>query len=114
MASRTTIADALPRCFPLPRAIELGDQRWTVTMSALRKGRSGTFTLTVLLSGPYQRFRQVRFALDAVTLLAGGYDASRAGRAIARWLPNSDALEVLEIDGAQLLPAAHFAHPAHD
>ena len=99
MGLRMDIADALPRCFPLPRSIQVGNQSWAISTSAIHMGTGGVVRLTVLLSGPDRRFRRVRLVMHGETLLAGGYDANRAARAMGEWLPHSDAEEMLEIWG---------------
>jgi hypothetical protein len=107
-----SILEALPACFPLPRSIAIGSQQWTVSTSALSMGAGGIVRVTLLLSGPYGRFRRARVALDGDTLLAGGYDAAAVVHAIEAWLPNSDADDVLEIEPRVLAAVAHFAGPA--
>lgn len=123
VATRMDIAEALPRCFPLPDVIVLGSQKWRVTISALHLGTpggqragdaAGVARLTLLLSGPYERYRHARIVLDVRALLDGAYEAAAAARAIARWLPHSDAGEVFEVPMRPSAPAAHFAHPAND
>ena len=111
MGTRIQIAEALPVCFPLPRSIDIGSQQWTLSTSALSIGAGGIVRLSLLLSGPYRRFRRARIALDITTLLAGRYDAAAAVTAIEGWLPNSDADDVLEIPAAPSAPSAHFAGP---
>ena len=110
--TRIRIAEALPACFPLPRSIAVGSQRWTLSTSALAFGAGGIVRITLLLSGPYSRFRRVRLALDGDALLEGAYDSAGAVRAIEAWLPYSDADEILEIDADALAAVAHFAGPA--
>ena len=99
MGLRMDIAQALPRCFPLPRSIQVGNQLWSVSTSAIHMGPGGVVRLIVLLSGPHRRFRRARLVMHGETLMAGGYDAERAARAMGEWLPNSDAEEMLEIWG---------------
>ena len=112
MGARMEIAEALPRCFPLPSWIAVGDQRWALSTSALHMGPGGVVRIHLLLSGPYRRFRRARVVLDSRTLLAGEYDPAAAAAAVTSWLPHSDAEDVLEIPGADLLPREDFARPA--
>lgn len=113
MGLRMDIAEALPRCFPLPRSIQVGSQAWSISTSAIHMGTGGLVRLIVLLSGPHGRFRRVRFVMHGETLLAGGYDAGRATRVIGAWLPNSDAEEMLEMwgDAANADRALHEPNP---
>jgi hypothetical protein len=114
MRTRLDLAEALPRCFPLPRSVVIGSQQWTVTVSALHVDATGQVQMSLLLSGPYARYRKAAIAVDAEGLLAGRYDPQAATQAIRRWLPNSDDRDVLRLDGVALLPAADLAQPAHD
>jgi hypothetical protein len=109
-----TIADALPRCFPLPTPIRVGNQEWTFSRSAVVNEPGGAVLIALLLSGPYARFRHVRVRLQTGALLEGRYDSQRLVELVSAWLPHSDAQDVLLVTGDSLLPIAHFTQPAHD
>lgn len=112
MTIDTTIAEALPACFPLPRNINIGDQRWKITVSAVIASDEGV-SVRLLLSGPYERHRRARLDLDERRLLAKAYDPDRAVGAITAWLPNSDEDDVLELSGRDLTlpPSRHVEQP---
>ena len=97
-----TIAEALPACLPLPRTISIGDQRWTITVSAVITSSEECVSVRLLLSGPYERSRRARLDLDERTLLAKAYDPDRAVGAITAWLPHSDEDDVFELSGKDL------------
>lgn len=108
------VAEALPQCFPLPAWVEVGNQRWTITCSSLYMRASGAILMRLLLSGPYGRFRHVRLTLQQGPLLERQYDAPTAARLMTEWLPYSDAKDLLQIDGAQLLQVSDLPRPADD
>lgn len=114
MTTDTTIAEALPACFPLPRTISIGDQRWRITVSVVIASHEEGVSVRLLLSGPYERHRRARLDLDEGRLLAKGYDPARAVGAITAWLPNSDEDDVFELSGRDLaLPSSpHVERPA--
>jgi hypothetical protein len=109
-----TIADALARCFPLPKPIRVGNQEWTFSWSAVANEPGGAVVIALLLSGPYARYRHVRVRLQTGPLLEGRYDSHRLMELVSAWLPHSDAQDVLLVTGDALLPIAHFAQPAHN
>lgn len=114
MTRRLIVSESLPRCFPLARHIEIGNQKWTLSYSALETSASEAATLTLLLSGPHARFRRVQIDLQIDLLLAGGYDADRAVSIIRAWLPYSDVDEVLDLPAASLARDGQLACPADD
>ena len=102
MTIDSTIAEALPECLPLPRTIQVGDQRWTLTVSAVLAAGGDRASVRLLLSGPYERHRRARLELSERALLAKEYDPQRALDALMAWLPHSDENDVLDLTARDL------------
>jgi len=112
MNTQAMIGEALPNCFPLPRTIEIGDQTWIVAVSAILMRTEKAVSVRLLLSGPHERHRRVRLDVETVPLLAGEYDVAPLVAGIAGWLPNSDAEDMLELSGRDLMREAEPAAAA--
>lgn len=102
MISGSTIAEALPSCLPLPRTLQIGDQSWTLAVSAVLGAAEGRCSVRLLLRGPYNRQRRARLEVEEEALLSGAYDARRAVEALMAWLPYSDEDDVLDLAARDL------------
>lgn len=105
MTTDANIAETLSRSLPLPRTVSIGDQRWTIAVSAVLTVADDLVSVRLLLSGPYGRFRRARLDLDAAALQANAYDPARVVQAIKAWLPHSDEDDVLGLSGQDLAGA---------
>ena len=107
-----SIADRLDDCLALPKAVNVGSQTWFISVSDVMARGSSKLTIGLVLTGPHARFRRVKLTLERGRLLAGGYDGAKAGLLIERWLPYSDAADVLLLSDAALAKTADLASPA--